>query len=463
MPRIVPMFLTCLLGAGLLAACDDDDDGPVGPSPNPTITAVTPAQVGPGDTLTVTGSNFGSDAARVTVSIGGVAAQILSVSPTTILATVPAALQPGATTLQVTVAGASASATADITIVGPQPVISGFQPDTAVAGDTLTILGENFGVDIGVATVTIGDVAAQILSVADSVILVQVPGTLEGTFSIVVTVAGSASEALELTVVSVGPPPATATILGRITTVESAEPVGGAQVRVNAFGDTIPVFSVTSDAEGNYRIEGISPGTYIVIAGKEGFDTASTTVTLEAGESRTVDLALGPELLTGTIFGRVTNAATESGIPAAEVLVIGDTVPVLGDTIPLFTTTSDSFGNYSIPDVEPGTYLVIAQKAGFNPLSTQVQVVAGQLVAANFALTPSSASVAAPRAAMAAASESARERADALRGWAAARRMANAAHHLAATAAAAPGLGLGAAPPLGGTGPPVASAGRRPV
>ncbi|MFN2432109.1 MAG: carboxypeptidase regulatory-like domain-containing protein [Gemmatimonadota bacterium] len=374
----------------LLVACDDDADpgGPNGPR-DPVITNVSPSEAVAGQTVTITGSNFGFDASLVAVTFDAIIGPIVSVSSNTIVAVVPSSLPPGATTLRVSVSGASTTASATITIVEPpRPVISGFDPDTAVAGDTLTILGQDFGESVGETSVTIGGAPAQILSVTNAATVVAIPGTLSGTVAVVVTVLGQASAPRTLTVVARGPSSAGA-VFGRVTSVATGQAIGGAEVTTRP-----ATASVLTDAEGNYRIEDVGPGTFSVTAVKEGFDSATVQVTVAAGESTMADLALRP-LGQSTIFGRVTNASTEAGIGGAQVTlsVIADTIPVIGDTIPIASDLTDGLGNYRIENVSPGTYVLTARANGFASLSVEVTAVAGQLVFVNFPLTPATAAV----------------------------------------------------------------------
>ena len=67
------------------------------------------------------------------------------------------------------------------------PVVTGVNPTTVVAGDVVTISGSNFGNDPGQVTV-VSD--WQVLSVTPTSISVRVPSTIVGSWQIVVTIAG---------------------------------------------------------------------------------------------------------------------------------------------------------------------------------------------------------------------------------------------------------------------------------
>ena len=76
------------------------------------------------------------------------------------------------------------------------PSITSLQPDSAFAGDTLTILGSNFGASQGSSTVTVGGaIADTVFSWSGTAIIVKIPAAAV-TGSVVVKVAGTASNAV---------------------------------------------------------------------------------------------------------------------------------------------------------------------------------------------------------------------------------------------------------------------------
>jgi hypothetical protein len=80
------------------------------------------------------------------------------------------------------------------------PQIVSLQPDSAFAGDTLTIAGTNFGATQGSSTVSIGGVTADtVYTWSATEILLKVPAS-GVTGKIIVTVGGTASNAVTFTV-----------------------------------------------------------------------------------------------------------------------------------------------------------------------------------------------------------------------------------------------------------------------
>lgn len=90
------LLLLSLLAA--VVACKDSakpDDPAPQPALVPTITGFDPASALSGGTITITGTNFNPTAANNTVTIGGVAATVVSATATSLVVTVPAGAQGG--------------------------------------------------------------------------------------------------------------------------------------------------------------------------------------------------------------------------------------------------------------------------------------------------------------------------------------------------------------------------------
>ncbi|MBW3660158.1 MAG: carboxypeptidase-like regulatory domain-containing protein [Gemmatimonadetes bacterium] len=156
-----------------------------------------------------------------------------------------------------------------------------------------------------------------------------------------------------------GPPPTvTGTISGKVTGPEGEAIVG-------ALVGTSPATSTSlTDAEGNFQITNIplpSQGSqsFAVTASKEGFTSASTSVTLSADQpTATANLQLTQPAdgrpTTGNLNVRVQNrqGASISGVAVT-------VVSAQGDTIASATTDPNGFALFS--DLEPGAVTVTAQ------------------------------------------------------------------------------------------------------
>src|SRR5271165_930190 len=67
--------------------------------------------------------------------------------------------------------------------------------------------------------------------------------------------------------------------------------LGGAKIDLKS-ADGHVVASTTSAADGSYKLSGIAPGTYTLTAAKQGFSSATTTVTVDAQVVASADLTL---------------------------------------------------------------------------------------------------------------------------------------------------------------------------
>ncbi len=90
----------------------------------------------------------------------------------------------------------------------------------------------------------------------------------------------------------------------------------------------------------------------------------------------------GEEDTTGTIKGEVYNAHTGTVIAVANVY----TVPPSG------SVSTDSSGLFTIENIEPEIYRVVASKHGFDSSSVSVSVSTGNVTTANIPLNPDSVS-----------------------------------------------------------------------
>jgi hypothetical protein len=111
----------------------------------PTITSITPSVANIGDTVKVSGKNFGADKTKgaVTFSNNVAATQIINWIDTVITVKVPQGAQSGS--VSVTVSGLASNAMPFT--VGIVPVITSLTPSLAKVNDTISIDGSSFGTD----------------------------------------------------------------------------------------------------------------------------------------------------------------------------------------------------------------------------------------------------------------------------------------------------------------------------
>lgn len=82
------------------------------------------------------------------------------------------------------------------------------------------------------------------------------------------------------------------TLMGTVTDAEEETPLPGATVQVPSLA-----VGQTTDAEGNYVITGLEPGTYVVNVGFLGYLQFEEEVTIADGEEQVLDISLEPDIL----------------------------------------------------------------------------------------------------------------------------------------------------------------------
>jgi len=138
----------------------------------PIITSFSPASGPAGTTVTIVGSNFGSDIASNIVMFGTVAATVTSATSEQLSVVVPlvSANQP----IYVTVNGLTAYSSTSFIFTFP-PVITSFSPLSGPVGTSVTIYGSNFGPAPSDNTVMFGAVQATVTAATTTQLTVTVP------------------------------------------------------------------------------------------------------------------------------------------------------------------------------------------------------------------------------------------------------------------------------------------------
>jgi hypothetical protein len=166
----------------------------------PNVSTVNPNNGVFGTQVAISGTNFGSEQASGSVTIGGAAASVLSWTNTSIVVSLPSNANPGAVPVIVNTAEGTNSNSASFTVI---PSIASFAPSIGPVGTTVTMSGANFGTS---GVVTFDGIAAMILSWSSTSLSVVVPtGASAG--NVVVT---SNSESSNTAVFTVLPTPSIA-------------------------------------------------------------------------------------------------------------------------------------------------------------------------------------------------------------------------------------------------------------
>jgi hypothetical protein len=156
--------------------------------------------------------------------------------------------------------------------------------------------------------------------------------------------------------------PETGTITGII--VDTANnPVAKALIQ-----STPPSSQIFSSSDGSYTLEDLAAGQYTVTASKTNIGNGSAVVTVTAGKTTTAVIMLTPgPVTTGILIGTVVDS-NNSPVSGAEIKTSPTTI----------TTTSDVNGKFSIPNLNPGSYGIIASKSGYQNGTKTISIVAGQ-------------------------------------------------------------------------------------
>lgn len=156
-----------------------------------TVTGFAPNQGTPGTVITIYGTGFGNSPSGVRVKMGGLYAQVSSVSPTAITAAVPAISQPTPITVQ-TKSGETAVSVQSFAVAVPI-VITNFAPTAGQPNQLVRLYGQGFESNARKNKVTIGGKSAQITEAAPNTIVVKIPQSASsGTFVVTVDGRGSA-------------------------------------------------------------------------------------------------------------------------------------------------------------------------------------------------------------------------------------------------------------------------------
>lgn len=165
-------------------------------------------------------------------------------------------------------------------------------------------------------------------------------------------------------------------VLGTVTGQVTDGNTTLAGVTVTLTGVSASFTGVTTAPLGAYRIENVTPGTYMVSASKEGYNTSyhDELVTLANGSVEEVSFTMAETVIK---YAKLSGQVTYNGGPLAGVKVV--LTPEKGADL---VTITDAGGNYSFDQVAPGEYMIYLSKDGYvtsekrvtaEPLKGQVQ------------------------------------------------------------------------------------------
>jgi len=159
-----------------------------------------------------------------------------------------------------------------------------------------------------------------------------------------------------------------ASISGVVTDSTSDEPLLDATVTLSGSEGT---GSNATNTDGEYQIDGLAPGAYTVTVEKSGFNGPTREVDLENGQSRSLDLSMGPN--TGEIIGTVIGS---DGDP----LDFSVSVKAASGGL-TFTASTNDEGSFSMGGVENGREYTVSTeifREGYSNASTSLTLPEGE-------------------------------------------------------------------------------------
>lgn len=367
-------FLVVMLLDIFLGSCKKDDSGD-----RPQLSTISQNGASPGEGVVINGINLSTATA---VKFGSKSVPPRLANPGSVVARVPADMQPGMIQLSV-ITSEGESNSLPFTILPPAPIILFMQPASGVAGDVVTLKGTNFLVDTKVffPQNPTGRVEAQVVSLKANELTIKIPeGAKSG--SLIISNAGKEVISHEVFTIigvpsnlSIYPPKASA---GSLVTITGTD-LEATSVSFNQFQSAIE--SVSADRkEIKVKVPDLPVGVVsIVITSPVGstenipFEVIST-VPIISSVLPFVAYAGDAILITGFNFGTngavkfnevpgqvVSNTSTEiitkipPGVSAGElnVVVSAETGTSVGFTITLLAGTPQMPGGPPIVVIPP--------------------------------------------------------------------------------------------------------------
>lgn len=206
--------------------------------------------------------------------------------------------------------------------------------------------------------------------ITDSVGRAQFNNLPTGSYSFTVTKTGYDITTCSATVVYSGLATASVSLVRQtggatITVNDGTTPLSGATISITVNGS---VQTATTNGSGQASFTSLPIGSYTVTLSKEGYKTATTTLTIANGQITVDEVHLVKKL--GDLLIGVRDASTNTNLPAVTANLTGNGVHV--------TSTTDDYGVLIIPDLPDGTYSLTISKSGYTSITVPVTVSNGE-------------------------------------------------------------------------------------
>jgi hypothetical protein len=149
---------------------------------------------------------------------------------------------------------------------------------------------------------------------------------------------------------------------------------------LDLFLNNILIQTTNTDSSNQYSFQNVAPGNYVVSASALTYATQSLgAVVMQSSDTPPLNFTMIQDK--GALTGNVKNQADNQPIPNAVVQVkINGTV--------VQQAITDSFGNYTILDLQPRTYNVVVNATDFSQQILGVEIIKDSTVSLNFTLVP---------------------------------------------------------------------------
>jgi len=165
-------------------------------------------------------------------------------------------------------------------------------------------------------------------------------------------------------------------IRGTVTD-ENNDPLEG--VRITISGSSVSNTVDFTDSQGQYNFEGLAFEAYELLFEKEGYKSSTQTVTINESDTHNpIDRVLHAK---ASIFG--TAIDRENSLPISQV-----TVKLISEGVELFSKITGLEGTFSFPDINEGTYQLLAVAADYEHTPIEVKVDQGKSVQTTLLLQP---------------------------------------------------------------------------
>jgi prenyltransferase beta subunit/protocatechuate 3,4-dioxygenase beta subunit len=171
------------------------------------------------------------------------------------------------------------------------------------------------------------------------------------------------------------PPPATTgNLTGKVFDSSTNTPIQGAIVSLSGGPST------STDAQGMFLINDITPNTYQVTISATGYTSQNYQLMITAGVTTDMQtIYLTPVSQSTTVTGRVTDTQTGNPISNADVIVIGTS----------FSTKTDAAGAYTLSGIDLLDFALRASATGYDSEILNVTLTTYGIYTVDFALNPS--------------------------------------------------------------------------